>query len=280
MKKFLSTEIWKFGDNAAITLGSIFYMILASIAIWFVYRWIKRIARSAVKSGRLDTGRAFAITRISKYLLILIYVVVILIALKVNWTGFLALTPLLIGIGLGIQQVANDVVSGIILLVEPSIRVNDVVEIDGMVSIVKELGLRTSMVESRDGVAMIIPNHKLVSEKLINWSASDAVNRFSIKVGVAYGSDTELVKKILIECAWKHNKVITNPDPIVIFRDFGDSRLDFEIVFWSSFPFIIEQVKSDMRFMIDDAFRTNNITIPFPQRDLHMIESPKNKTTT
>jgi len=161
--KFLETEIWKFGDNAAITIGSLLYIVMAGIVIWFIYRWIKQIARSAVRSGRLDSGREFAITRISKYIFITIFIVVTLLALKVNWKGFLALTPLLIGIGLGLQQVANDIVSGLILLVEPSIRVNDIVEVDSTVARVKEIGLRTSMVESRDGVSMIIPNHKILA---------------------------------------------------------------------------------------------------------------------
>ena len=141
-----------------------------------------------------------------------------------------------------------------------------------IVAKVKEIGLRTSMVESRDGVAMIIPNHILVSEKLTNWSASDAVNRFSIQIGVAYGSDVELVKKILTECAWRHSKVITNPAPIVLFRDFGDSSLDFELVFWSNFPFVIEIIKSDLRFSIEADFRKNKVVIPFPQRDLHIMD--------
>ena len=117
---------------------------------------------------------------------------------------------------------------------------------------------------------MIIPNHKLVSEKLINWSSNDPVTRFNIKVGVAYGSDVALVKRLLIEAAWKHNKVITNPEPIVFFRDFGDSSLNFELVFWSSHLFLIEIVKSDLRYMIDAAFREHDVTIPFPQRDLHL----------
>ena len=272
MKELIGIEIISLGDNASLTVSSVLYMSLAGIIIWFSYRWIKKFTRLSVKSGKLDTGREFAITKITKYILILIYLVIILASMHVDWKVFAFLAPLLIGVGLGLQQVANDLVSGIILLVEPSIRVNDVVEVDGTVAKVKEIGLRTSMVESRDGVAMIIPNHILVSEKLTNWSASDAVNRFSIQIGVAYGSDVELVKKILTECAWRHSKVITNPAPIVLFRDFGESSLDFELVFWSNFPFVIEIIKSDLRFSIEDDFRKNKVVIPFPQRDLHIMD--------
>jgi small-conductance mechanosensitive channel len=125
-------------------------------------------------------------------------------------------------------------------------------------------------VTTRDGISMIIPNHQLVSEKLINWSTSDTITRFKINVGVAYGSNVELVKKILEECAWKHSKVITNPAPVVFFKDFGDSSLDFELVFWSNQLFPIDHIMSDLRYQIEESFRVSNITIPFPQRDLHI----------
>ncbi|MBT8327079.1 MAG: mechanosensitive ion channel [Bacteroidia bacterium] len=270
MKDFLEYEILNFGDDAILKVSSILYIFIASIVIYIIYRWIKKLIRSAVKAGRIDAGRAYAISQMSKYILVVFLLFLTLLALQVNWKIFYVLGPLLIGFGLGIQQVFNDLVSGIILLIEPSIRVNDIVEVDNIVAQVKEIGLRTSKVESREGIAMIIPNHKLVSEKLINWSSNDPVTRFSIEVGVAYGSDVQLVKKLLIEVAWKHSKVITNPEPIVFFRDFGDSSLNFELVFWSNHLFQIEIVKSDLRYLIDEAFRENNVTIPFPQRDLHV----------
>ncbi len=270
MKEFFSTELLNFGGNAVVTIYSIVYIAIAGAVIWLSYRWTTKLTRAAVRAGRLDTGREFAISRITKYIAITLFVVLALAALQVNWKIFAVLAPLLIGIGLGLQQVANDLVSGFILLIEPTIRVNDIVEVDNIVARVKEIGLRTSNVETRDGIAMIIPNHKLVSEKLINWSSSDTVTRFKIAVGVAYGSDVELVKKILIECAWKHSKVITNPSPEVFFMNFGDSSLDFELAFWSSHLFPIERVKSELRFMITAAFRENNVEIPFPQRDLHI----------
>ena len=270
MKEFLQTELFKIGDQGSVTLSSLLYILISGFIIWFAYKWIKKLAKSAVKSGRLDSGREFAITRITKYVLTLVFIIIALVAFHVNWTGFLALTPLLLGVGLGLQQVANDLVSGFILLVEPTIRVNDIVEVDGVVARVTLIGLRTSKVTTRDGISMIIPNHQLVSEKLINWSTSDTITRFKIDVGVAYGSNVELVKKILEECAWKHSKVITNPAPIVFFKDFGDSSLDFELVFWSNQLFPIDHIMSDLRYQIEESFRANNVTIPFPQRDLHI----------
>jgi small-conductance mechanosensitive channel len=270
MKEFLNSEIWKFGDNAIVTVNSVLYILLSGVIIWFTYKWVSKLSRRAVKTGRLDTGRQFAIIRITKYILIVVFVSIALVSLSVKAEIFVFLAPLLIGIGLGLQQIANDIISGLILFVEPSIRVNDVVEVDNIVARVSEIGLRTSKVETRDGIAMIIPNHKLVSENLINWSSNDTATRFSIKVGVAYGSDVKLVEQLLSETAWKHSKVITNPSPIILFKDFGESSLDFELIFWSNQLFIIEQTKSEIRFMIDDAFRENSIQIPFPQRDIHV----------
>ncbi len=270
MKDFLNYELLRFGEDAVLKINSILYIFMATIVIYVAYRWIKKLTYVAVKNGKIDTGRAYAVTRILKYILILIFTLIVLVSLHVNWKIFAVLTPLLIGIGLGLKQVADDLVSGIILLVEPTIRINDIVEVDKIVAKVVEIGLRTSKVESRDGVIMIIPNHKLVNEKLINWSNSDPVTRFKIDVSVAYGSDVELVRKILTETAWKHSKVVTNPSPIVFFKEFGNSSLDFELAFWSNHLFPIEIEQSELRFMIDAAFRENNITIPFPQQDLHI----------
>jgi small-conductance mechanosensitive channel len=261
-------------SSGELKVQSILMILLYYLVIYIFYRWVKRLAKLSVKNGRLQQSQGFAITQISKYILIIVFIVLSLGAMNISLKYLLALTPLLIGVGLGLQQVFNDLVSGIILLIEPSIGINDIVEVDGIVARVKEIGLRTSKIESRDGIMMIIPNHKLVSENLINWSSNQNVTRFIVKVGVAYGSDVELVKKILIECAWKHNRIKTNPAPFVRFKDFGESSLDFELLFWSNYLFPIEDVKSDLRFMIDAEFRKNGVKIPFPQRDLYIKEGP------
>ena len=270
MKEILDYTLFHITDEVSVTVGSILSILLYYLVLYVLYRWIKRLGKISVNSGRLQQGQFYAITQISKYLLSTLFIVLTLAALKVDFKYFLALTPLFIGLGLGLQQVFNDLFSGFILLIEPSIRINDIVEVDGIVARVKELGLRTSKVESREGIVLIIPNHKLVSEKLINWSSNHHVTRFSVKVGVAYGSNVELVKKILIETAWKHQRIKTNPAPFVRFTDFGDSSLDFELLFWSNYLFPIEDVKSDIRFMIDEEFRKHKVQIPFPQRDLHI----------
>ena len=280
MKELLDKTLFEFSDDVEIKVKSILLIIIYYVAIYVLYRWLKRFVKLSLKTGRLQKSQGFAITQLSKYILGVVFLALTMVTLNVNPAILFGLAPLLIGLGLGIQQVFNDVFSGIILLIEPSIGINDIVEVDGIVARVKEIGLRTSKIESRDGIMMIIPNHKLVSENLINWSSNQNVTRFIVKVGVAYGSDVELVKKLLIECAWKHNRIKTNPAPFVRFKDFGESSLDFELLFWSNYLFPIEDVKSDLRFMIDAEFRKNNIVIPFPQRDIHVMPDLVGKTKT
>jgi small-conductance mechanosensitive channel len=186
---------------------------------------------------------------------------------------------LLVGLGLGLQQTFNDIVSGIIILIEGTIRVGDVLELEGLVGRVTEIKLRTSTVYTRDGMNVIVPNHRFINENVVNWTHNHLANRFRITVGVAYGSDEQLVHKLLKECAEAHDDVITKEtDRSVLVRliGFGDSSLDFEILFWSRNAFRIEQTKSDIRFAILKAFREAGITIPFPQHDVHLIPVPKN----
>ena len=177
---------------------------------------------------------------------------------------------LLVGLGLGLQSVFQDFISGVVILVESTIQVNDVIEVEGFVGRVKEIGLRTSKVVTRDDIVTIIPNSKFTTERVINWSHTKRKTRFHINVGVAYGSDVELVREVLLECAAEHEEVENTPKPFVRFIDFGNSSLDFELFFWSVNNFYVENIKSDLRFLIDKKFRENKIQIPFPQRDIHI----------
>ena len=165
--------------------------------------------------------------------------------------------------------------SGIFILIEGTIKVNDVIEMDGMVGKIMSVNLRTSKVFTRDGIMIIVPNHKFIIEKITNWSHHSESTRFKVEVGVAYGSDVYKVKDILLQCAKGHPEVIRAAqsdlhNPLVRFVDFGDSSLKFELFFWTTNIFYVENIKSDLRFSIDKMFREQHITIPFPQRDLHI----------
>ncbi|MBT8189983.1 MAG: mechanosensitive ion channel, partial [Bacteroidia bacterium] len=180
---------------------------------------------------------------------------------------------LLVGIGLGLQQTFNDFISGIVLLFERSVSVGDVLEFEGTVGTIKEIGLRSSIVETRENISLIVPNHLLVNNKVINWTHFSDKVRFEINIGVAYGSDAALVKKILLDIADQNPYVLQYPSPIVRLKQFGESSLDFTLYFFSRNYMVIEDIKSDIRLEINRMFNEFNITIPFPQRDVHMKSS-------
>jgi small-conductance mechanosensitive channel len=176
---------------------------------------------------------------------------------------------LLVGIGLGLQQTFNDVISGIILLSERSIKIGDILEIDGDIVRIQQIGIRTSKGLNRDEISIIIPNSLITTNKVINWSHQSRKTRFRINVGVAYGSDVDLVLKILEESAQEHLDISDTNLIEVRLINFGNSSLDFQLLFFSKNIFRIEKVKSDIRKIINRKFTENNITIPFPQMDIH-----------
>jgi small-conductance mechanosensitive channel len=176
---------------------------------------------------------------------------------------------LLVGVGFGLQNLFSDFTSGIILLLDSTIKVNDVIEIDGLVGKVKEINLRTTTVLTRDDIYIIIPNTDLTKNQLVNWTYSSISSRFEIKVGVDYSSDVQLVMRLMKEAS-NHPNVLKNPESFVRFSDYGDSSLDFTLLFWSEDVFRIETIKSDIRIKLFELFKEHQIQIPFPQRVVHM----------
>jgi small-conductance mechanosensitive channel len=148
--------------------------------------------------------------------------------------------------------------------------VHDVIEVNGLVCRVQKINLRTTTVLTRDDKYIILPNTDLTKNQLINWTHSDLASRFDITVGVDYSSDVNLVMKILKEAADKQEGILKNPEPSVRFNDFGESSLDFAVLFWSEEVFRVEKIKSEIRVRIYDMFKENKVTIPFPQRVVHM----------
>jgi small-conductance mechanosensitive channel len=175
-----------------------------------------------------------------------------------------------VGVGLGLQNLFSDFISGILLLLDSSVKVNDVIELNEMVCVVQEINLRTTTVLTRDDKYIILPNTDLTRNQLINWTHSDLASRFEVTVGVDYSSDVKQVMQVLKEAVDSQNHVLKQPSPFVRFTDFGDSSLNFSIIFWSEELFRVENIKSEMRIKIFELFKDNNITIPFPQRVVHI----------
>ncbi|NJO91557.1 MAG: mechanosensitive ion channel [Chloroflexia bacterium] len=227
-----------------------------------------------IKKGIADVSRRTSIFQLTKYFIWVISLSIMFQAIGFSLSIFLAgSAALLVGIGLGLQQIFNDLISGLFILFEGTIKVGDIMEVDGIVGKVEKIQLRSTEFLSRDGMNIIVPNHKFITENVINWSFNNSFKRFDIEVGVAYGTDLEKVKNVLIACAASHPEVI-NADqamhPLVRLVAFGDSSINFQLLFWSKNIFRIENTRSDLRFAIDKAFKENSINIPFPQRDIHI----------
>lgn len=253
-------------------LTGILILLFTRLVLWIL---TEIILYPYYKQKDINVGSQFAINRLLTYFVLMIAMIGTLQYIGLDLTVLLGgAAALLVGIGLGLQQTFNDLICGIILLFERTVEVGDIVDMAGLVGTVKRIGIRTSLVETRDQVSVIVPNSKLVADNVINWSHFDSKARFRVGVGVAYGSDTALVKEILENAAEEHNRIARRPKPFARFVNFGDSSLDFEIIFWSRDLIRIEDVKSDLRFAIDAAFRESKVSIPFPQRDIWVRETP------
>lgn len=269
IKNLIESEIFRIGEYT-LTVGSVLAVLL-TILITILLLWVirKALFRKSV-SERFEKGNLYSLYQIIKYLTWIIAILIMLETLGIKLNVLLAgSAALLVGIGLGLQNTFNNFVSGIILLFEGSIRIGDILEIDGDVVKIERIGLRTSLGKNRDDIVIIIPNSLITTNKVINWSHQSEKTRFKIQVGVAYGSDVDLVIRLLKESALEHPDISDKSAIIARLKDFGTSSLDFELLFFSDNIFRIENVKSEIRKVINRKFIENNITIPFPQVDLH-----------
>lgn len=251
------------------------YHLLLTLLIVFVTRFaiqfIKKLFDKQVKAEKIERSMGNSIFQIVRYLLWVIGIALILETIGIKITILLAgSAALLVGLGMGIQYIFNDLVSGIIMLFERNVKINDVVLLDGETGRVESIGLRTSRVITPANIEVVVPNSKFISEKVINLTHTESKAWFWINVGVAYGSELELVKNVLLQCAAQNPEVLNDIPPFVRFKNFGDSSLDFQLFFLTHNTFGVENTKSDLRFAIDKAFRENGVQIPFPQRDVHL----------
>ncbi len=270
MKEFLQFQLLHLGD---FSLRVYHFLAIAGVilATKLVLIILKRFFKRQIKVGQFDEGRAWAFYQIIKYVVIVIAIAVGLESVGIQLTLLLAgSAALLVGFGLGVQQQFNDLVSGLVLLFEGTVSIGDIVELEGLVGKITEINIRTSEVVTRDGIIIIVPNSKLVSDKVINWSHNRQSTRFKVSVGVAYGTDVKNATALIEQAAANHPEVAKKPKPFARFVDFGSSSLDLEIRFWSKNMWQIESIKSDIRFEIYDLFHKNGIEIPFPQTDIHI----------
>jgi small-conductance mechanosensitive channel len=270
LREFLEFELIRVGEYKirVYTLATILIIFLITKLILVL---IKKTLFRKRKINEFDKGNAYALFQIIRYVIWVIAIGLVLETIGIKVTVLIAgSAALLVGIGLGLQQTFNDVLSGIILLSEKSIKIDDILEIDGDIVKIQSIGLRTSKGLNTDDISIIIPNSLITTNKVINWSHQTKKARFRIDVGVAYGSDVDLVKKTLEDSAFEHPDTSDRELTEARLVNFGNSSLDFQVLFFSKNIFRINKVKSDIRRIINKKFTENNISIPFPQMDLNL----------
>jgi small-conductance mechanosensitive channel len=279
-EKFLD---YTFVQNKYLTLsfshiiGILIVFFLAKVVLNFVKLYITRNLQSRAD---LDASAQFVYVQIAKYVIYIFAIIICLQILQVELTTLLVgSTAVLVGLGLGLQDVFKDMFSGFVLLFEGNVRIGDIVEIyntgdtEPVVAKIIKINVRTTQIETRNGNVLIIPNNKLTQEYVENWSHGSSLSRFIIDVTVAYGTNTELVKELLMKAAMGHPKVSAESEVLVRMKKFGDSGLEMELIFWAEQSWDANNFKSDIRFEIDRLFREYKITIPYPQRDVRISDA-------
>lgn len=274
LNDFFSYEIFHFGTDEhpfILTVGLLFFAVLIFVFTSLLLKIIKRIfTRKMENQDKLKFESVFSF---SKYFIYFTVIFFTLDGIGFNVTAiFAASAALLVGVGLALQTFIQDILSGIFIFIDQTVHVGDIIELDGKVGRVEEIKLRTTRAVTIDNKVLIIPNHKYMSSSLYNWTQNGTKTRESVSVGVAYGSDTQMVKDLLVKAVSSNSYVLKDPPPLVLFTDFADSSLNFKVIFTINDSFQASIPKSEIRFEIDRLFREHNISIPFPQRVVTMVK--------
>ncbi len=272
IKDILNFPLLRLGE-AEITLWTLIYFLALLLFLFYLARKIKMLlVEQVLTRTRLDVGARQAIGSITRYLVLLIGLLIILQTVGINLTTLNVIAGAVgIGVGFGLQNIASNFISGLIILFERPIKIGDRIVVGDVEGDVTEIGAHSTTVVTNNRIAIIVPNSMFISEPVINWQYTDRKVRFEIPVGVAYGSDARLVERLLLEVAKENPDVLSDPTPDVCFREFGDSSLNFVLRVWNQNHVHRKLVlHSALNFAIYDKFKEHGIEIPFPQRDLHI----------
>ena len=267
------TELVSF-DDRPITVREVVAAILVLIAGFFLSGYLSRgIGRFTRRRTVLDAGASAAIESISYYLLVVAFLLIALRSANIPLTVFTILGgAFAIGLGFGSQNIIANFISGIILLLERPIKVDDMIEVDGTLGVVEGIGLRATHVRTFDNVHIVLPNSSFLEKNVVNWNLRDDTVRGKVAVGVAYGSPTREVERLLLQAAEEQKLILQDPGPSVFFLEFGDNALSFQLYFWIRAQNVLDRVRveSDLRYRIDELFRESEVVIAFPQQDVHL----------
>lgn len=266
MNNIMGLRLFEIGTYS-LKVSNLIYLLFFFVVIVISLIIIKRLI---YRSNRIDKAKKFSIYKLLQYVVVIISFIACLRILGIDITVLLAgSAALLVGLGFGLQHLFNDFISGIILLLAGTIKMDDIIEVNDIIYKVQDINFRTTTVIGRNEAYAIVPNSELVSNRVINWTHSRVSSRFKIRIGVDYSTDVDLLMKLLKEAAMKHPQILKEPEPFVRFEDYGDSALIFDVFFFSDEIFRVENIKSEIRVEIFRTLKDNNITIPFPQRVVH-----------
>lgn len=272
LHKIVDVLIYKInlGEHFSISLIG----LIAIVVTFYITKRVLRIATNLISKRLTEENQLKfkSLFTFGKYVVYALIFFSVCQSIGVNITPLLtASAALLVGVGLALQTLFQDILSGIFILVDKTLKVGDVIEIEDEVAKVEEIKLRTTRAVTIENKVMIIPNHKYLTNNLYNWTQNDKIVKSSVSVGVAYGSNTKLVSELLIKAVQDHSDTLNYPKPEVFFENFGDSALEFKIVFGVNQSIVAHKYRSDIRFAIDRLFREHQIEIPFPQRVVHHL---------
>lgn len=281
LKTAWSAQLFKMGQ-VEFTTSTIAFLLISFTLLFSITAKIKKILNNKIfpRYG-MEPGMSSSIATIVRYILVTIGVILIFQSTGINLSSLGILFGALgIGIGFGLQNITNNLISGIIILFERPVKVGDRIEVGNVIGNISSISARATTVITNDNIAIIVPNSEFISSTVINWSLNDRNVRFNFPVGVSYKEDPANIKKLLLEVANANPGVLKTPPPDVLFKDFGDSSLDFNLRVWTSqysdTPFVL---KSQLYYSIFEKFKQHGVEIPFPQRDLHLksgFEKPLN----
>jgi small-conductance mechanosensitive channel len=272
LSDILEHPLLKIG-NSAVTLAGLIFFVCA-ISLVFISEFLLRryLIRRFLQRTHFQPSMQYAVSKIGGYIFIAIgiYVSLKFVGIDLSSLAFVA-GAIGVGLGFGMQNIISNFVSGLIILAERPISIGDRVELGEVAGLVAKINLRSTNIVTNDNITIIVPNSDFITNKVTNWSYGDPKVRIRLPLGVAYGTDPERLRKLLMEVAGDHPKVLREPAPAVFFIAFGDSSLNFELGVWTSeMTSAPRQFRSELNYAIERKLRENKIEVPFPQRDLHL----------
>lgn len=272
LQDFLNTPLMTLAEHT-ITLGQVLSVPALLLVGFFLLRWLDRIVRGRLTARNVNADAVQLVSRAFYIVGIAVLVITTLELINVPLTAFAFVSgAVAIGVGFGAQNIINNFISGWILMWERPIRIGDVLEVGEARGTVEQINTRSTRIRRIDGVHMLLPNSFLLENVVVNWTLVDELARSTVRVGVAYGSDVKQVAELIEQAVKAQEEVLSDPAPMVVFDDFGDSALVFEAYFWilASGDRDLRVVRSNIRFAIDALFKEHDIVIAFPQQDIHV----------